>query len=260
MAQIDSAAASVFEYRFSSGDLAGHTVGNIFLAAYELASGSMTDGVIAMSKLLDLKGRVLPVTNEPVDIHYRRPDSQVIEGEINISYSDFGGDTKPNVYLVPEVSITDQVASAIAEADVVIVAPGLLYGSLAPVLMTRGLAEAIEHSSAKLLCVSNVVIQKGTDSQQTVSGYISEIERFLGQKTSIDHVFANNNYDTHGHDVSELIRVVDTDYESHFSLTVGDFRDKAMQDVHDVTNVPRQSVRHDKNAISGAIIEYINEL
>lgn len=260
MSQIDSTAAEVFEYRFNSGDLSGHTVGNIFLAAYELATGSMTAGVQAMSKLLGVKGTVLPVTDEQVDIHYRRPDGSIIEGEIDISYSDFDGDKHPDIFLVPQVSITQNVKEAIAAADLVIIAPGLLYGSLAPVLMTNGLSEAISSSSAKLTCVSNIMIQRGTDPEQTISGYISEIERFLEDTVHIDHVFANNNYSVVQSQKNIPIRVTDADHSKNFTITVGDFREKSTIDVKDTTNVPRESIRHNQGAIAEAIINYISTL
>lgn len=256
MAQIDSEAASVFEHRFSSGDLSGHTVGNIFLAAYELVTGSMTQGVKAMSRLLDLKGTVLPVTDERVDIHYKTPAGDVIEGEIDISYSDFNGDEHPDIYLVPKVSITDDVAKVIAEADYVIIAPGLLYGSLAPVLLTEGLSEAIESSKAELVCVANVTMQKGTGESQVLSEYMSEIERFLGS-SKVSHVFANSNMERLSGDSDELIILDDSLDDLHYQVSSGDYRERSVQDVSDTTNVPRRSVRHNPEAIADAILDYI---
>lgn len=177
----------LFSYRFDSGSLDGHSFGNLFLAAAERSTGSFDSAVSLAEKVLGAKGRVLPVTADDIELVLEQ-GGQAITGVYKIANTPISG--KPQLRLEPAGTLLPEAGKAIAEADFVLIAPGNLYGSIAPALLTNGMREALESTKAEVVYICNLVNRDQTKDFK-VSDYASEIERFIGAPV-LDYVFYNN--------------------------------------------------------------------
>lgn len=182
----------LFSYRFDEGrGLSGHSFGNLFLSALEKVTGSFAEAIETAGQVLAIKGKILPVTLESIKLVYVTPDGDEVVGEHRI------GDTailknnkKPFLELRPKASLNPQAREAIIKADIVIIAPGTLYGSLTPALMVGGVKEALAHSKAHKVYVANLMTMPETQGY-TLGDFTDELERFAGGKF-IDEVLYNS--------------------------------------------------------------------
>lgn len=190
LSESDQKLRDLFNYRFDEGTFGGHSFGNIFLTALEKTTGSFADAVRTAGEILKISGHVIPVTLQNVKLVLTEPNGDVIEGEYKIVQHRFS--TKhPDLSLQPNAKLNPEAKAAIEAADIVVVAPGNLYTSLAPTLMVKGMSEALASSHAKLVYVSNLVTKPGQTDGFHVHDYASEIERFIGGKP-LDYVIYNN--------------------------------------------------------------------
>jgi len=171
----------LFNYRFSEGTFQGHSFGNLFLTALEKMTGSFARAVETASKVLNLRGTVLPITLDNVRLVLHNNDGTVTNGEHLIDVAHFDkANMRPKLTLDPKALIYPKAAVAVSEADVVVIAPGDLYTSLGPLLIVGGVAEALKNTKAKIVYVCNLVAKPGQTDGFTVTDHASEIERFAG--------------------------------------------------------------------------------
>jgi uncharacterized cofD-like protein len=171
----------LFNYRFEEGSLEGHAFGNLFLTALEKMTGSFADGVELASEVLGITGVVEPMTHTPVTLIWTDKNGQEMRGEWQIANADFG-DEPPALTLDPAGEISSRAAKAIEMADLVVIAPGNLYGSLAPALIVSGVGEALQKSKAVKLYVCNLMTKPGQTDGFTVNDFAAEIERLAGSE------------------------------------------------------------------------------
>ena len=156
----DPTLASLFGYRFNSGgDVAGHSLGNLILAALSELESRFDLAVDRAGDLLGARGRVLPATSAAVGLVAELDDGTRVEGESRI-----GAATRPirRLRLHPsDVPPLPQAIAAVERADCVVVGPWSLYTSLIPVLLVRELTEAIARSGARVVLVMNLMTQPG---------------------------------------------------------------------------------------------------
>ena len=181
----------LFNYRFEEGTLKGHAFGNLFLTALEKMTGNFAEAVEEAGRVLNITGRVEPITLDLVKLVASYSDGSKVEGQHEIDMTDFTGKQRPVMSLTPHATINPDAKQAIVEADLVVIAPGNLYGSLAPALVVDGVAEALQKSSAKKVYVCNLVTKPGQTDGFTVADYVDEIERFVGQPF-LDYVLYNS--------------------------------------------------------------------
>lgn len=181
----------LFNYRFDNGSLAGHAFGNLFLTALEKMTGSFGEAVEEAGRILDISGRVEPITLDKIRLVIETSNGDITKGEFNGSQCNFHGHPHPQVRLEPAATINPRAREAICEADMIVIAPGGLYTSLAPALVVAGVSEAIRESKAKKIYVCNLVTKPGQTDGFSVSDYVSEIERFL-DGGRLDYVIYNN--------------------------------------------------------------------
>lgn len=170
----------LFNYRFEEGSLKGHALGNLFLTALEKMTGSFTEGVELASRVLNITGIVEPVTSTSVKLAMRKKDGEEVRGEFTIGNYDFGSDARPDFWLEPQATASPRALKAIAQADMVVIAPGNLYGSLAPALIVPGVGEALAATDAVVVYVANLVTKPGQTDNFSVSDFADEIERLAG--------------------------------------------------------------------------------
>ena len=180
----------LFNYRFDEGSLKGHAFGNLFMAALEKMTGNFTEAVKVAGEVLNIRGRVEPITFDNITLVTRLTDGTVVRGQHEAESLIIPVGERPWLDLEPTARINPQARQAILDADLVVIAPGLLYGSLAPALLVGGVTHALAETKAKKVYVCNLVNKPGQTDEFTVADYASEIERFAGVK--LDHVLYNN--------------------------------------------------------------------
>lgn len=183
----------LFNFRFTDGSLKGHAFGNLFLAALENMTGSFADAVELASEVLKITGRVEPVTLTNVTLCAEGKDGQPVKGQFVAAHSEIAA--RPHIWLEPEAVANPAAIAAIEQADVVVIAPGNLYGSLAPALVVPGIGEALARTAAKRVYVSNLVTKPGPTHAFSVHDFADEIERLAGV-TFLDHVLYNTEIPT----------------------------------------------------------------
>ena len=180
----------LFNYRFNtSSDLGGHTVGNLLLTAASEITGNLSDGIEALSKVMNLKGKVVPLTEDNVVLMCELDDGTIIEGEHNITLRE--SKSKINkVYYKEKAVATNEALNAIKEADLILFSMGSLFTSIIPNLLIDSIVKEIEKSKAKLMYVCNMMTQPGETDDFTVTDHINKLNEYLG-KRNIDLVLAN---------------------------------------------------------------------
>ncbi|NJO39433.1 MAG: YvcK family protein [Cyanobacteria bacterium RU_5_0] len=169
----------LFQYRFRAGDgLTGHSFGNLFLTVMSEVTGDLERAIAASSKVLAIRGQVLPSTLSDMRLWARLADGRRIEGESNITEAKGKileiGCTPANPPALPKV------LQAIAEADYIIIGPGSLYTSIIPNLLVPDITEAIAQSAAPRIYVCNIMTQPGETDGYAVSDHIRTIDEVTG--------------------------------------------------------------------------------
>lgn len=179
----------LFNYRFKTcSDLDGHTVGNLILTAAKEITGNLSDGIEALSKVFNLKGKVVPLTEDNVVLMAKMEDGSIVEGEHHITESP---KKIKEVFYKEEPIVTPESIEAIKNSDAIIISMGSVYTSIIPNLITKEIINAIDNSSAKIMYVCNMVTQPGETEGFKVSDHINLLNSYLG-KRKIEYVLAND--------------------------------------------------------------------
>lgn len=179
----------LFNYRFhTTSDLDGHTVGNLLLTASSEITGNLSDGIEALSKVFNLKGKVVPLTEDNVVLMGEMADGSVVEGEHNITENH---NAVKRVYYKEKPVPTKEAVRAVEEADLIVLSMGSLFTSIIPNLICEDIVNAIDRSRGKIMYVCNMVTQPGETEEFKVSDHIRLINQYLG-KHKVDVVIAND--------------------------------------------------------------------
>jgi uncharacterized cofD-like protein len=171
----------LFQYRFTAGDgLTGHSFGNLFLTAMSEITGDLEQAIAASSKVLAVRGKVLPATLTDVDLWARLEDGRIIKGESHISEA--GGKIREIGCHPSAPPALPAVIKAILEADFIIIGPGSLYTSVIPNLLVPEIREAIAQTKVPRIYICNIMTQPGETDGYTVSDHIRAIDRVCGKK------------------------------------------------------------------------------
>jgi uncharacterized cofD-like protein len=190
MADIEPLMERLFQYRFTgSSDLSGHNFGNLFLAAMTEITGDFEEAIKESSKVLAVRGRVLPATLENVVLKAKLQDGRVVSGESEIPKSRV---PIKSVFLEPAdcKPVTEAIA-AIKEAEIIILGPGSLYTSIIPNLLVTEIAEAIRNSTAIKVYVCNAMTQVGETEDYSASQHLKAIIDHAGRGL-VDFALINN--------------------------------------------------------------------
>ena len=122
----------LFNYRFDEGSMKGHAFGNLFMAALEKMTGSFAEAVELASEVLGVNGRVFPITLDDTTMSIKLKDGTTVNGQHAAESLQIPRGERPWLELKPPAGINPRARQAILDADLVVIAPGLLYGSLAP--------------------------------------------------------------------------------------------------------------------------------
>jgi len=184
----------LFQYRFSEGDLRGHSFGNLFIAAMAGVSGSLETALTEVERVLNIQGRVLPATLADIhlvaDVRVGGKNNLIrIEGESKIS--EIGGKIEHIEIQPTDVMAYTESIKAILEADLVVIGPGSLFTSIIPNLLVNGIAQALKETKAHKVYVCNVATQPGETENFTVADHVLAIEQYIGRGI-LQSIVANN--------------------------------------------------------------------
>jgi uncharacterized cofD-like protein len=181
----------LFNYRFESGQLKGHSMGNIFLSAAEKMEGDFSEGLKTVGKILNIKGLVLPVTEDDVNLIMKLKNGEVLKGQNEINHNfEIQKTGIEKIYLEPKASPNQEAIAKIKEADIIIIGPGNHYCSVIPNLIVEGIPEAISKSKAQVIYISNLVNKNGHTDDFSLSDYVESINSFF-LKPRVDKVLFN---------------------------------------------------------------------
>ena len=159
----------LLNYRFSSNsELNEHTVGNLLLTAGTQITGNLSDGIKSISKVLNLKGKVIPFSEDNIVLSAIMEDGSIVNGEHYITESPL---KIKKVYYEKEPEICDEVFDSIDESDLIILSMGSLYTSIIPNLLSKKIIEKLDKTSAKIMYVCNMVTQPGETDDFKVSDH-----------------------------------------------------------------------------------------
>ena len=188
MANVDEDFVNLLGYRFEKdGSLHNHPVRNILLAALIDLKGNLSEATKYMAHLLQVKGTVLPLSEEKVELVGRSFGKEFYgEEEVSMNIRHIKKLTYDH-----DIAVCQDVLNRVAEADLVIFSSGSLYTSVLPHLISKEIIEALEQSKAPIMYISNLVTQPGETDGYQVSDHISVLNNYL-KKRKVDIVVANN--------------------------------------------------------------------
>jgi hypothetical protein len=241
----------MFQYRFDSGEVKGHPVGNLMIAAMTDIHGDFSTAVKVMSRILNVRGTVLPTTNDIATLNAVLSTGEIIRGESSITEA---GGVIDHVYITPSrVKPNEDVLKAIEQADYIIMGPGSLYTSIIPNLVISKVSEKIRESNAKKIYVCNVMTQHGETDNYSVSDHIVAINKHV-EENIFDLVIANSRefddsiLSKYHKEKQEPVKI---DQEKIKELGI-----KLIKN-NDVGIVDNNTIRHNADKVSELIYDYI---
>jgi len=178
----------LFMYRFAKGDgLSGHTFGNLLLVALTDILGSEEAAIRAAARVLRVEGSVIPVTTEPVHLKAIYSDGYEVIGEHEIDEPphDRHMHTVADLSVTPPAMVNPRAEDALLAADLIILGPGDLYTSILANCVVGGVSEAIRHSTAQVVYVSNLMTRAGQTAGMGVAAHVTEIVRYTARQPDV---------------------------------------------------------------------------
>lgn len=252
LASKDEQISRLFNYKFSKGRLKGLDFSDIFFSAMKEINGNLEDSIIKTNEVLNMIGRVIPVTLDEMGIVAELANGYVVEEKSRIPEVVSEKITKINrIMLNPSNCIpAPGVIEAIKNADCIIIGPGSLYTNVIPNLLVKGVTKAIKESTAIKVYISNIMTEPGQTDNYSVSDHLNAIIEHCGNGI-VDYCI----YDT-GEIIPEFIK--------KYNLEGQDLVEQDIEKVKGIKFLQRNlsmisggHIRHDPNLIATSIIELI---
>lgn len=246
----------LMNYRFENGGLSGHSFGNLFLSALEKVTGSFEKAIEEVGKILNIHGKVIPVTTSQVRLKMELNSGVILEGEKEVYLSQEIDQGYKSLVLVPNPVANPRAVDEILNADVIIMGPGGLHTSLIANLLVDGIADAIRRSRATKIYIVNLMNRKGQTTNYKVSDYLKTIADYMGADV-FDHILVNNQEPP-----QELIEV----YKKEGELVENDLLDPRVIEARllgemvkelDGDLIKRNLIRHDSKKLAEELMNII---
>lgn len=254
LSDIEPEMNTLLSHRFEKGELKGQSFGNLFLLAMNEIYGSFEEAVKMASSILRVKGTVMPITVNDVNIEATYDDKSKAFGESILPAEAIKDNKKiKRVELCPkDVEPLDGVITAINKADIILIGPGSLYTSIIPNLLVKGVTEAIISSPAKKIYVQNVMTQHGETDDMSVKDHVEAI--FEHSDKIFDSIIINNKVLS-----EDLKKKYQEEYQEQIFLTDGDkkfLEEEAIDYIEGDCLDGGDYVRHDSEKLANMIIDY----
>jgi len=242
----------LFQFRFdSSSELSGHSFGNLFITVMTKLTGDFEKAVKESSKVLAIRGQVIPSTLNKISLVAKYKDGSIQEGETAIPNKKR---QITNIYLnPPDIQGTPDAIKAISEAQAIILGPGSLYTSVIPNLLIKEIREAILASSALKIYISNVMTQPGETDGYTAYEHIKAIIEHSSPRI-IDYCVVNSRLIS-----QELLEKYQQDNSFPVLIDIDKIRHAGYRVIEgDLVN-SLDYVRHDSGKLAKIVIDLIQE-
>lgn len=245
--------AKLFNYRFEEGNsFSGHSLGNLLITALERITGSFDQAIKEAVRILNVKGDVIPVTLQDVELVAELENGEIIKGETNIDVPKHDGHLQiKKVYLDPPVKANPDAVKAIESADAIILGPGDIYTSIVPNLLVDDIVGHINRSKAKKIYVVNVMTKFGETNNFQASDFVNEIEKYLGEG-SLDYCVINTNKPT-----ADLLERYEQERDEFVAFDEENFSDIKATVVSGDLIRQGQFVRHDSSKLALMLADII---
>ena len=254
----------LFSYRFDRGvGISGMTFGNLFMAALSDILGSQEKAIEKTGEILKIKGKILPVSLDDVQLLATYEDGSQVIGEHCIDEPKKDHDGKKHIKslrTVPKGKVNPEAVFEIKNADIIVLGPGDLYTSILANLVISGLSEAISDSKAKVIYVVNLMTKYGQTYKMTASDHVREIEKYLkSKKNRINSVIINigkikeeilNQY--HREEAEAVLD--DLDNSDNYNVIRTDLLSSFLQKKVSGDTLKRSLIRHDAEKLAKAIL------
>ena len=243
---------NLFNYKFEYGKLKGLSFSDIYFLAMKEVNKDFTKSIMKSNEVLNIVGKVLPVTLEEMNINAELENGYVVTEKSRIPEIVYDKLTKINrIYLSPtNCKAAPGVIDAIKEADCIIIGPGSLYTNVIPNLLVNGVTKAIKESSAIKVYISNIMTEPGQTDNYGVSEHINAIIEHCG-KGIVDYCI----YDT-GEIVPEILKKYNMDGQDLVDPNIDKIKGvKFLQ--RNLATVSDGFIRHDPSLAASSIIELI---
>lgn len=189
LSRVDENIKKLMEYRFDTfSDLNGHSLGNLLLVGMYNITGNLKESISVLGKLLDVKHKVLPLSEDQLTLVAETITGEIVEGEANITSA---RKQYKSIFYKNSPKVLNDVISAISVADCIILSMGSLYTSVLPHLICEEVVNAITNSKAKTLYICNAMTQPGETDNFSVSDHLKLLHKYL-KNSKIDAVIASN--------------------------------------------------------------------
>lgn len=247
-------------YRFEKGTgLKGHNLGNLMLTALQDMTGSTTQALEIAEKVFRLKGKVIPVTQDNVNLQIEYEDGSVVVGEHTLDQEVKEPKKIRQVQLVPKARVNPVAADAIIKADMIVIGPGDYYASLMATLTPEGVKAAFAKSKAKIVYIVNLMTRLTQTHGMSAQDHVDGIEKAIGKKVTA--IVLNNQKipaDVLSFYGAEQEFPVQDDLEKDARVARGALlsQELVQKSVNDTTH--RSLLRHDKEKLSKALAKLLN--
>ncbi len=242
----------LMEYRFqTSSDLDGHKVGNLILTALLEITGNLQSSIKALSELLDVKHKVLPISEDAnLTLMGESETGEIIEGEEQITKSP---QKVKRIYYKEEPNVNIEVIESIKNSDLIIFSMGSLYTSLLPNIICKEVINTIDNTNAPIMYLCNAMTQPGETDGFMVSDHINMINKYLN-KRKIDVVIAGN---------TQLDKKIVEKYQTEETKEPVLIDKEALKSLNtelievDTLTVVENVIRHNSQKLSSEIFSYL---
>jgi uncharacterized cofD-like protein len=185
LAEDGSILRDLFAYRFQKGDVAGHSLGNLFLTALADLMGGGAAGVAEASRILRIEGQVIPATELPATLRARFTNGAESTGQSALIEGGRVHGRVAELSYAEALPLTHTAREAIRDADYILLGPGCLYSSTIAAMLADGTKEAITQARGKLVYITNLFTKRGETDGYTLAEHVSEVERYAGRTADL---------------------------------------------------------------------------
>ena len=242
----------LLQHRFNRGkNLSGHSIGNLLLAALQEITGDFKSAIREMSRVLAIRGKVIPVAEDLVHLVAKMKDGRVIRGESAIPKA---GGTIQRVFLEPtDIKATPEAIEAISEADLIVVGPGSLYTSVLPALLVNGITDAIRQASATKVYICNIMTQPGETERYTAYDHIKAIYNHVGHEF-FDAIVC------HSGKVPDSVNLIyDRQGAGPVEVKIDKLKRLGLQVIAKDLSIHQTYYRHDSRKVSALVVDLLVE-
>lgn len=252
LSEIDEPIKQMMNYRFkTSSDLNNHAVGNLILTSMLDITGSLKDSISSLSKLLDVRHKVLPISEDSnLTLMAKDINGNIIEGEEEITKAKRQFE---KIYYKEEPKVLKEVLDSLNEADMIIFSMGSLYTSILPNIICKEVKKVLEKTKCPIIYLCNAVTQPGETDNFTVGDHVELLNKYLFPR-KIDTVIASNSKIEKNiiekYSTEEQKDLVEIDYDKLKQIGVELIED-------DLVIIEDNVLRHDSIRLSSIIFSYL---